>query len=302
MCKFASFVLTQSECFWLSSSDSHEEIIKKNNLQHLDITERLGLVRVEILPPVTNQEDLTTWEFIIDQDKLPDWTFEGDPSLKTRSREALAARAEQEKWFVTLSGTNPVTGYNGTSISGEFGTSTSGDFGTSTSDKCGTSTSGKFGTSTSGYKGTSISGDHGTSTSDSGGTSKSGNYGTSTSGNYGTSKSGYAASSASGDRGTSISGDYSSSTCGDYGVSISGSSGTSISGAYGTSISGIYGVSASGYRGTSKVGCGGKTKAGDEGFIMILDGKWYIANVGENNIKPNVFYKLNSEKQFEETE
>jgi hypothetical protein len=121
------------------------------------------------------------------------------------------------------------------------------------------------GTSTSGYRGTSTSGDYGTSTSEYRGTSTSGYRGTSTSGDYGTSTSEY--------RGTSTSGDYGTSTSGDYGTSTSGDGGTSTS--------------------------------GDGGAIVIRwhDGaRWRLSvgYIGENGLKPNSPYKLDSEGAFVE--
>src|SRR6202142_214897 len=127
----------------------------------------------------------------------------------------------------------------------------------------------------------------------------SGERGTSTSGERGTSTSGDRGTSTSGDRGTSTSGYRGTSTSGDYGTSTSGNRGTSTSGDGGTSSSGYGGTSSSGERGTST--------SGDYGTLMI---KWYdskssryrtaTAYVGENGIKANVKYRLDSKEKFEE--
>ena len=127
----------------------------------------------------------------------------------------------------------------------------------------------------SGDRGTSNSGVGGTSTSGHGGTSTSGDYGTSTSGDCGTSTSGYRGTSTSGDCGTSTSGDRGTSTSGDYGTSSSGDGGTSTSGEYGTLMIKWYDSKSSRYRTAT-------------------------AYVGENGIKANVKYRLDSKEKFEE--
>ena len=71
MCKPASFIITSSSILWCDS-DSHEDIIKKYNLD--DSTCNPNFVRVEITPPDNNYSiDISTWEYRVDQDFLPDW-------------------------------------------------------------------------------------------------------------------------------------------------------------------------------------------------------------------------------------
>ena len=193
----------------------------------------------------------------------------------------------------------------GTSTSGDGGTSTSGYGGTSTSGVRGTSTSGDGGTSTSGVRGTSTSGYGGTSTSGYGGTSTSGDGGTSTSGDGGTSTSGVGGTSTSGVRGTSTSGYGGTSTSGDGGTSTSGVGGTSTSGDGGTSTSGDGGTSTSGVRGTSTSGDRGTSKTGSVGIVVC---RWWdetryrltVGYVGEDGIKPDTFYKCDSNGKLTE--
>ena len=91
MCKFASFVLTKGEEFWSDKSDSHEEIIRENNL-HADGAHGPNILRVEISP--TNKikiwPSLKEWTYEVDQDRMPEW-FDAQECEK-RTRAALARR------------------------------------------------------------------------------------------------------------------------------------------------------------------------------------------------------------------
>jgi hypothetical protein len=93
MCKFASFVLTKGEVFWLKDSDSHEEIISKYNL-HADGVLGPNILRVEITPSNAQTEftDYASWVYRIDQDTMPSW-FNAEYDEK-RTREELIARAK----------------------------------------------------------------------------------------------------------------------------------------------------------------------------------------------------------------
>lgn len=110
MCKFASFILTKSSKFW-GPTDSHEDIIHHYNLQ--DKAARILLVRVELTPPDGDLycSDYSKWNFRVDQDEYPEWTFTGDLGLEKRAREALLRRANAEKWFVEESGQQVIGGY-----------------------------------------------------------------------------------------------------------------------------------------------------------------------------------------------
>jgi hypothetical protein len=93
MCKFASFVLTKDKVLWLPDSDSHEEIISKNNL-HADGARGPNILRVEITPRDTQIDfaDYASWVYQIDQDTRPAW-FDDERDEK-RTREELVVRAK----------------------------------------------------------------------------------------------------------------------------------------------------------------------------------------------------------------
>ena len=143
MCHFASFILTKDCEFW-ASSDKHEDIIAEHHLEALDGCTP-GLVRIEILPNHASLCDLSTWTYDVDQDVLPIWTFAGDPELERRAREALARRAEKERWFAEVIDQSAVSGYAGTATAGDDGTATAGVRGTATAGYAGTATAGDDG-------------------------------------------------------------------------------------------------------------------------------------------------------------
>ena len=172
MCQFASFVLTKNNVFWSRVSDSHEQIITEHGLR--DDATRILIVRVEISPPDEDPRcsDLAQWSFSIDQDQLPEWAIRED--VEHRTREALARRAEEDRWWVTEEGASPVVGYAGTATAGYAGTATAEDAGTATAGDAGTATAGDDGTATAGYAGTATAGDDGTATAGVRGTATAG--------------------------------------------------------------------------------------------------------------------------------
>jgi hypothetical protein len=95
MCQFASFVLTKYDAYYLNGSDSHEDIIEYYNLPD----QKVEIVRIELLPPEQEKDILNVekWEFKVDQDEYPDWTYEGDPVLEEMARKALIKRIEEQK-------------------------------------------------------------------------------------------------------------------------------------------------------------------------------------------------------------
>ncbi len=145
MCEFASFVLTQDRALWSSTSDSHEQIIAEHQLR--DDAARVLIVRVELTPPADDPRcaDLARWDFAVDQDVLPEWTFQGDPSLEVRTRAAAVRRAEREQWFAVAEGPSVAVGYAGTATAGDRGTATAGVRGTATAGDGGMATAGDGG-------------------------------------------------------------------------------------------------------------------------------------------------------------
>ena len=108
MCKFASFVLTKDQSFYLPDSDSHSEIVSKNNLHEWG-SRGPNIVKVEIYPTdkIKKWPSLKAWKFTIDQDKLPDWA--DAETLEKRTREALARRHKLGFQTVYASGCTALT-------------------------------------------------------------------------------------------------------------------------------------------------------------------------------------------------
>ena len=100
MCKFFSMVLTKDSCFWLEKSDKHEDIIKHFEL-HPDGVRGANIVRVELTPPADcDWENLSKWNYHVDQDTLPDWY---EPTAhEALARKHLAKRAETMPWLAVV--------------------------------------------------------------------------------------------------------------------------------------------------------------------------------------------------------
>ncbi len=93
MCKFASFVLTKDQVFWDDNSNSHEDIIRKHNLN--ESTVKVNLIRTELVPG-DKWINLSSWEYTLDQDVFPDWH---DPvETERRTRDALQKRFGNVQW------------------------------------------------------------------------------------------------------------------------------------------------------------------------------------------------------------
>ncbi len=108
MCKFASFILTKGEEFWSEKSDSHEDIIRENNL-HVDGAHGPNILRVEISP--TNKikvwPSLKAWKYKVDQDLMPEWFDTAECEKRTRS--ALLRRYKKGFSYVYASGCTSLT-------------------------------------------------------------------------------------------------------------------------------------------------------------------------------------------------
>ncbi len=93
MCNFASIVLTKDRELWSDASDSHEEIIRHNNLV-ADGARGPNILRVEVSPG--DWTDLKTWSYRVDQDILPEW--HNPEADEARARAALKRRMAQPHW------------------------------------------------------------------------------------------------------------------------------------------------------------------------------------------------------------
>ena len=108
MCNFASFVLTKGEEFWSDKSDSHEDIIRENNL-HADGAHGSNILRVEISPSkkIKIWPSLKAWAYKVDQDWVPEW-FDAKECEK-RTRAALMRRYKKGFLSVYASGCTSLT-------------------------------------------------------------------------------------------------------------------------------------------------------------------------------------------------
>ena len=71
MCRPATFIITKNQVLWSLKDESHEVIIKENNLKD---EHNITFVRVEIVPRDDNYLlPFSQWIYHLDQDLLPDW-------------------------------------------------------------------------------------------------------------------------------------------------------------------------------------------------------------------------------------
>ena len=103
MCRFASFILTKDQEFWLPDSDKHEDIISRHKL-HPDGAKGPNIVRVEIVPgpTITRFDDYAGWILTFDQDVFPHW--HDAIESQARARAALLRRALEGFTTVDVSG------------------------------------------------------------------------------------------------------------------------------------------------------------------------------------------------------
>ena len=96
--------------------------------------------------------------------------------------------------------------------------------------------------------------------------------------------------------GTATAGYRGTATAGNYGTATAGDGGTATAGDGGTATAGDYGTATAGYRGTATAGGGGMLQ------IYYYDRndrrRLAVAYVGEDNIRPNVKYRLDGNDKF----
>ena len=101
-----------------------------------------------------------------------------------------------------------------------------------------------------------------------------------------------------------VAGDYGTATAGYYGTATAGNRGTATAGYYGTATAGEYGTATAGSDGTATAGNRGTATAGEGGMLQIYyydrNDRWRlaVAYVGEDNIRPNVKYRLDGNAKF----
>ena len=105
---------------------------------------------------------------------------------------------------------------------------------------------------------------------------------------------GYGGKAIAGHGGTATAGNYSTATAGNYGTAITVDYGQSISGYGGKAIARDFGTATAGYSGTATAGIGGTL------IIKHWDYRYrtVVGYVGEDEILPNVAYKLDENGKF----
>ena len=79
MCKFWSAILTrEGKVLWDRNMSSHEELIRKNNLNDGELKNR-DFVRIEITPKDITSKKKGDWSYKVDEPStIPDW-YQNDP-------------------------------------------------------------------------------------------------------------------------------------------------------------------------------------------------------------------------------
>jgi len=104
--------------------------------------------------------------------------------------------------------------------------------------------------------------------------------------------------------GTATAGDYGTATAGNWGAATAGDDGTATAGYEGTATAGDGGTATAGYGGMATAGDRGTATAGGGGMLQIYHydcndrRRLAVAYVGENNIQPNVKYRLDASANF----
>lgn len=135
--------------------------------------------------------------------------------------------------------------------------------------------------------------------------SVAGNEGVATVRDYGVATVGQHGTATASNHGVARADEHSNASTGDYGVARVGHRGTATTGYAGVSYAGWYGTARTGRSGVAKAGLFGCAAAGAWGIIVIeyekeLKIKLKVGVVGEDGIKPNTLYKLDSKHNFVE--
>ena len=99
MCYPISMIITKNNILYSLKSDSHEEIVKENNLK--DDTKNPQFVRVEITPQDKDlfNHDLKNWKGQLDQDLIPDW-FKGIEHYEKSLKQILKDIIFKERFII----------------------------------------------------------------------------------------------------------------------------------------------------------------------------------------------------------
>ena len=173
----------------------------------------------------------------------------------------------------------------------------------------GAATAGDCGAATAGYRGAATVGDRGAATAGDCGAATAGESGAATAGDCGVATAGYRGAATAGESGAATAGESGAATAGDCGAATAGESGAATAGDCGAATS----------RGTVSVGKNGvalcrgngvKAKGGLGSLIVIAEEcdtnygikEWKAAVVDGDEIKPDVWYKLENGEFVETSE
>ena len=194
-------------------------------------------------------------------------------------------------------------------IAGYRGAATAGSCGAATARSCGAATAGSFGAATAGSFGAATAGSCGAATA--------GDRGAATAGYRGAATAGYRGAATAGSCGAATAGSFGAATAGDCGAATAGYRGAATAGYRGAATAGSCGAATS--RGTVSVGKNGvalcrgngvKAKGGLGSLIVIAEEcdtnygikEWKAAVVDGDEIKPDVWYKLENGEFVETSE
>jgi hypothetical protein len=106
LCNFFSAVILPSVVRWLPRSSSHEDIIDAHQIP-MDGARGPRGVRAELLPPIdpATVDDLSTWEYRLDQDVVPEWYVADDCAARIRGAAELARQIDPVAWSVLTAAT-----------------------------------------------------------------------------------------------------------------------------------------------------------------------------------------------------
>lgn len=104
MCKFKSAIITKKGVHLTPMyNDSHSAMLKSMNIEDNSSNAMRVFVRAELVPPKGDKTaDISKWEYIVDQDIIPDW-YDKDPErYETEMRETVSAWMKEH--FETICG------------------------------------------------------------------------------------------------------------------------------------------------------------------------------------------------------
>ena len=115
MCKFFSFIVTQSKILYDLDNHSHTSILEKHGIEDRRLSPEF--VRVELIPKVNLEStSIVDFRFHVDQDFRPDWfdsnveyeaCFKEYQKLLNENREAFLVSAVEQDGYIIQSIKNP---------------------------------------------------------------------------------------------------------------------------------------------------------------------------------------------------